>query len=142
MSSWESSPPPVFGVVTGFFPETSPKETWATNPRPLLVLGVRQSVDSGEYHCRVAYGTSKTNSRHAHEDDLVVANISLMDQLGLKSPTRFVISSGREMVIMPWTEEFFRPWSGKSSPFLSRLPADMQRYVAFVVGELDDLPQF
>jgi hypothetical protein len=46
------------------------------------------------------------------------------------------------MAILPWIPEFFRPWSNKRSPIISRLPADMQRYVGNVLGRLDDLPAF
>jgi len=93
------------------------------------------------FFCRVAYGTTKQIEK-AHEDDLVIGNMSMLDQLGLKRTTRFVIHSGRQMVILPWIAEFFRPWSGYSSPVLSSLPEEMQHYVGGVLGSLDDLPQF
>lgn len=66
----------------------------------------------------------------------------MMDALGLKHPTRFVIFSGRHMVIMPWTAEFFQPWTGRRSPILSRLPAEMQKFAGVILSELEDLPQF
>ena len=91
--------------------------------------------------CRIAYGTSKKLDK-AHKDDLVIGNMSNLDQLGLKKPTRFVINSGSQMVIMPWTEEFFKPWTGYSTPILSSLPEDMQRYVGSVLSQLSDLPEF
>lgn len=141
MADWEKTQPRLYSVVTGFFPETSPKERWAIDPRPLLVCGTAKDPDTETYFCRVAYGTSQHLDRK-RPNDLVVGNMSLLDQLGLKRPTRFVINSGAEMVILPWTEEFFRPWSGYRTPVLSTLPEDMQKHVGYVLSELPDLPQF
>lgn len=141
MAEWERNPPRTYNIVTGFFPEVSPKESWATNPRPLLVCGTAQNPDTGMFLCRIAYGTSQQHDE-AHQNDLVVANLSMLNLLSLKTPTRFVIHSGKQMVILPWTERFFRPWTGKESPVLSRLPEDMQRHVGFVLGSQDNLPQF
>jgi hypothetical protein len=141
MAAWEKDSPRLFDIVTGFFPDTSPKGTWATNPRPLLVCGRAQHPSTGMYVCRIAYGTSQ-HIEKAHQNDLVIGNLSLLDQLGLKHTTRFVINSGKHMVVMPWIDEFFKPWRGNSSPVLSRLPDDMQRYVGHVLSEIDDLPQY
>ena len=46
------------------------------------------------------------------------------------------------MVILPWIEEFFRPWTGYTSPVLSSLPEEMQRHVGAVLSQLDNLPEF
>lgn len=138
---WVRRPPYTFDIVTGFFPETSPKETWATNPRPLLICGRAQDPESGMIFCRIAYGTTKQIEK-AHDSDLVIGNMSLLDSLGLKHTTRFVINSGSQMVIMPWTDEFFRPWSGKDSPVLSSLPIEMQRHVGAILSEAENLPEF
>lgn len=46
------------------------------------------------------------------------------------------------MVIMPWTEEFFRPWTGYRSPFLCVLPDEMQKYLGYLFSEMENLPQF
>ena len=141
MPDWERIPPAIYSVVTGFFPETSPKDTWATNPRPLLVCGTATDPESGISFCRIAYGTTKKLDQ-ARPDDLVIGNLGHLDQLNLKYPTRFVIHSGRQMIIMPWTEEFFRPWTGRRSPFLGRLPEEMRRHVGAVLAGLPDLPNF
>ena len=141
-NDWQGTPPCLFHVVTGFFPETSPKETWETNPRPLLVCGVAEDTETSMYFCRVAYGTPRLESAYGRGDDLVIGNLAILDQLGLKKPTRFVVNKGRQMAILPWTDEFFRPWTGYKSPILSILPHDMQRHVGNVVARLDDLPQF
>lgn len=139
--AWENNPPALFSVVTGFFPETSPRETWATNPRPLLVCGVAQDPVDKTYYCRVAYGTTQKLDR-AHEDDVVIANLSMLNALGLKNPTRFVVFTGSQMVILPWTSEFFRPWTSYKSPVLSVMPKDVREHLGFVLSGLDNLPQF
>jgi len=138
---WEREPPRLYDIVTGFFPETTPKGTWATDPRPLLVCGRAYSDVLGINVCRVAYGTTQQIEK-AHDNDIVVGNLSLLDQLGLKHTTRFVINSGKHMVVMPWTAEFFRPWRGKKTPILSHLPDDMQKYVGYTLGTLNDLPPY
>ena len=140
-NDWEKHRPRLYSVVTGFFPETSPKETWATDPRPLLVCGVARDSDTGMFFCRTAYGTTKQIDR-AHENDLVIGNMSMLNQLGLKRTTRFVIHSGKQMAILPWTKEFFRPWTGYNSPYLSCLPEDMQKVVGHDLSQLVDLPKF
>lgn len=141
MASWEATPPSLYNVVTGFFPEEKPKDNWATNPRPLLVCGTAQDPDTGVYFCRIAYGTSQHLGK-AYESDLVIANVSVLNNLELKHPTRFVIHSGTQMQIMPWIEQFFHPWSGFETPILSKLPEDMQKHVGHTLGRLTDLPQF
>lgn len=140
MPGWEESAPAVYSVVTGFFPEASPKKTWATNPRPLLVCGTAQDPDSKVYFCRIAYGSTQVHK--ARVDDLLIGNLSILDQLCLKKPTFFRLAPGSEMVILPWTAEFFRPWSNRKTPVLSRLPEDMQNHVTSVIKWLPDLPAF
>lgn len=140
-ASWEKHPPAMYSIVTGFFPEASPKQTWATNPRPLLVCGTAKHDATGTYFCRVAYGTTKQLDR-AHEDDLLIGNLSMLNAMGLKKPTRFVINSGKQMVILPWTEEFFRPWHGCNSPYIGSLPPDPRNHAGHVLSRLKDLPQF
>lgn len=139
--SWQKNPPQLYNIVTGFFPETAPKETWEVNPRPLLVCGVATDQQDGTHYIRVAYGTTKHLDR-AKKGDLIIGNMSMLNQMCLKTPTRFVIYSGRAMVILPWTDEFFKPWTNFRTPILSKLPHEMARFVAGTLGPLTDLPKF
>lgn len=141
MPAWEKERPNNFDIVTGFFPETSPKTSSTTDPRPLLVCGTAEDKATGTYYCRVAYGTSQHLDR-AWPADLVIGNVSFLNSLNLKKPTRFVLYSGNEMVILPWTRRHFQPWSIFATPVLSSLPDNMQRDVAHVLGSLSDLPEF
>jgi hypothetical protein len=141
LQSWEATAPRLYSIVTGFFPETSPKAAWKDNPRPLLVCGTAVDPDTNMIFCRIAYGTTKKFGK-GHISDLEIGNVSILNYLGLKRPTTFVIHSGTQMVIMPWISEFFQPWSGYHSPTLSRLPEDMQKHVGHVLARLTDLPEF
>lgn len=141
MAEWEKARPRIYNVVTGFFPESSPRATWETNPRPLLVCGVATHEETGRHFCRIAYGTTQ-HLELAKPTDLVIGNLSELDALGLKYTTRFVTNSGKQMVILPWDEEHFRPWSGKRSPVLGLLPEDMQHFLGRVLTSQLDLPQF
>lgn len=141
MADWLNHPPQLYSIVTGFFPEVRPKEIWSSNPRPLLVCGRGLDEATKTYFCRIAYGTTQKLD-NAHSSDLVIANLGILNQLNLKLPTKFVIHSGRQMVILPWNEQHFQPWTGFSSPVLSVLPTDMQRYVGYTLAELNDLPDF
>lgn len=138
---WVKSPPNLYNIVTGFFPEASPKATWQTNPRPLLVCGTAVDPETGMVFCRIAYGTTQKIDR-AHANDLIIGNVSILDQLGLKRTTRFVINSGDQMVILPWIPEFFRPWTGYETPVLSRLEGDVQKDAGHTLAHLNNLPEF
>lgn len=141
MADWERIPPQLYSVVTGFFPETNPRSNWAQNPRPLLVCGRAQDPESGLIFCRIAYGTTQ-NLGKARDADLVIGNLATLNALNLKRPTRFVLFSGRQMVIMPWSQKHFRPWTGFPTPVLGVLSSDMQRLVGFTLARLSDLPEF
>ncbi len=85
------------------------------------------------HFCRIAYGTSQAVKPWL-EPTLAIGNFSMLNALHLKTPTTFVLK-GSNMIILPWTQEFFRPWRGQKSPYLSILPADMQRYVGAILAE-------
>jgi hypothetical protein len=139
--SWDANPPQLYDIITGFFPEANPKQTWADNPRPLLCCGVARDPETRVWFVRVAFGTTQNLSK-AHPSDLVIGNLTMLNGLCLVKPTRFVINSGDRMVILPWTEEFFRPWAARRTPILSKLPLDMQRYVGNTLARLENLPPF
>lgn len=138
MPDWIAAHPHSFDIVTGFFPETRPKPTWADNPRPMLVVGVFRSKSSGRVWVRVAYGTSQVEK--VRPPNLIIGNMSHLDALNLPKPTAFVIHPGNQWAIIPWSEEHFAPWSSFATPIISRLPKEMQEYVERTMQGLTGLP--
>lgn len=134
--------PPLFSIVTGFFPEHSPKDP-AKGPehRPLLVCGVRQDPTTSIIFLRIAYGTKQHPTR-LRAGDVCVANITEMNGLGLIHPTKFVTHSGANMLIMPYIDEFFRPWRGRTSPVLGMLPPAQCEDLRWHLARATDLPRF
>jgi hypothetical protein len=120
MFHWTLIPPKPLYIVTGYYPEANPKEE--TPPcRPLLVLAVQENTGSGaKFVCTITYGTKNIRTQYATPNDVIIQNVSEMNKLGLKTPTRFIISD-EFIVEMEWREPFFEPWSGKSTPILSDL---------------------
>lgn len=137
---WSQHAPPLFTVVTGYFPEILPDKDRGQKLRPLLVCGSRYDPVLGHINLRIAYGTK--NMHRATTNDVIVANISDMDALGLRNPTLFVISSGAEMALIPWTAKHFHPWTGRTSPVLGLLPSNQQTHAHWYLGQATDLPQF
>lgn len=138
MPDWTAAPPRNFDIVTGFFPEARPKPNWAENPRPMLVAGVFRSRSTSRIMVRVAYGTSQVEKiRHPN---LIIGNLSHLNALNLARQTAFVIHPGSQWAILPWTDEHFMPWTQFQTPVISRLPGEMQDYVADVMKGLRDLP--
>lgn len=138
MADWTSTPPRAGSIATGFFPEARPKENWATNPRPLLVLKVYRGKASGSFHVLVAYGTTKTGK--LRDDCLVIGNLSTLNALNLARPTAFVLSPGSNLAILPWSAKHFACWSGFSTPVISHIPKDMEGFVMEVLQTLTDIP--
>lgn len=138
MPDWTSAPPRIYSIVTGFFPEAQPKPNWADNPRPLLVTGVFRNKVSGELWVRTAYGTGEVSKAKGH--CLYIGNLSHLNSLNLAKPTAFVLTPGGQHAILPWSEEHFAPWRQFATPVISRLPEEMQEYVATVLARTSNLP--
>lgn len=137
---WEASAPLIFEVVTGFFPEAKPKPTWATNPRPLLVCGVATDDSTGEHFVRIAYGSKRMEPCGRY--DIPLGNLAKLDALNLPHPTRFVLSA-KDLVILPWTKQHFRPWTRFTTPRIGRFDEELRREVQWAMAEQwDDVPQF
>lgn len=138
MPDWTSKPPRIYDIVTGFFPEAQPKDSWADNPRPLLVTGVFRNKSTLELWVRVAYGTGEVGN--VRGVCLNIGNLSHLDNLRLAKPTAFVLTPGSQHAILPWTKEFFCPWRHFSTPVISSLPPEMREYVKGKLAYRDDLP--
>lgn len=138
MPDWISTPPQDFDIVTGFFPEERPKHNWQENPRPMLVSGVFRGKGSGRVFVRVAYGTSQVEKVRGQQ--LVIGNMSHLDNLNLAKPTAFVIQPGEQWAILPWSEQHFSPWADFETPVISKLPIEMQEFVKQIMSKLKGLP--
>lgn len=138
---WTQNAPPLFAIVTGYFPESYPNPARGPKCRPMLVLGSIRHRATGEIACRVAYGTTQNITR-GHPRDAIVANLGDMNAAGLQHPTRFVTAQGAAMAILPWNAQFFRPWTGHKSPVLGLLPASEQALLRDHLTWLSDLPNF
>jgi len=62
--------------------------------------------------------------------------------INLPHPTRFVLSA-KDLVILPWTQQHFRPWTRFTTPRIGRFDEELCREVQWALAEQwDDVPQF
>jgi hypothetical protein len=124
--------PQVYDIVTGFFPEKKPKGG-TPDRRPLLVTQVLRSRKTGAIAVRVAYGTSQLRFPDRLGRDLIVQNMSDMDECGLQRPTRFVVTPDQQQLLI-WDESNFAPWGAAPSPRRGRLTLDLQKEYAWLMS--------
>lgn len=130
---WVGRWPSAYSIVTGYFPETKPREGGPVC-RPLLVTQILRNKSTGAIALRIAYGTSKIRFPEKANADLIIQNLSDLDDCGLKSPTRFVINPNQQ-IIRPWTTEFFAPWGGSGTPRRGQLPTHLQKEYAWLMTQ-------
>ena len=116
--NWTDSPPSSFDIVTAYFPEEKPKGELRL--RPCLVLDVLKGETSGKIALRIAYGTKNLKIQQRKGIDIIIQNHGHLSEIGLPMATRFNLDS-ENIVILPWTDEFFGCWSGYSQPQIGRL---------------------
>lgn len=133
MPEWVKVPPQAYSIVTGFYPETKPKDG-SLDCRPLLVTQVLQSSKTGETAVRVCYGTTKLKFPQRANLDLIVQNSSDLDACGLLRPTRFVVDPSQQ-VILHWGDTHFMPWTGCLHPRRGMLPLDLQKDYAWLMAQ-------
>lgn len=127
---WLSQPPSAFDIVTAYFPETNPKGELRL--RPCLVLEVMRRPN-GQIGCRVAYGTKNLKFVQRKDLDLIVQNAADLDLVGLPMATRFDLDA-RNLVTLPWTEEFFGCWTGYEHPKIGALTEDYVKSYAYIMA--------
>lgn len=138
MPDWTAIPPSPGDIVAGFFPETKPKQSWSTNPRPLLVLRTYKAKNSGKSAALVAYGT--TQIAKVRQPALIIGNMTSLDMLNLAKPTAFVLSPTRNLAVLPWSDQHFACWKGRQTPVIGRITAEMKEYVHNALVPLGPLP--
>lgn len=129
--NWTLSPPSLFDIVTGFYPETNPR---AGTPalRPCLVTHVYQNTETGAYACEIVYGTKNLKTLTRSGKDLIIQNYSDMCEVGLPVATRFDLDANKR-VILEWAEKNFKPWPNHRSPKIGSLTEDYQKDYAWLM---------
>jgi hypothetical protein len=99
----------------------------------LLVTQVLRGRQTGRIAVRVAYGTSVLRFPEKQSSDLIIQNISDMDECGLQRPTRFVLAPDQQELLI-WDATNFAPWGGSGSPRRGRLPLDLQKDYVWIMA--------
>jgi hypothetical protein len=129
--NWTLSPPNLFDIVTGFYPESKPV---AGTPalRPCLVTHVYQDTETGAYACEIVFGTKNLKILRRRDKDLIIQNFSDMQEMGLYVATRFDLD-GNKRIVVEWSARNFKPWSGYRTPKIGRLTESYQKEYAWLM---------
>jgi hypothetical protein len=130
---WALSPPSLFDIVTGFYPETRPKDGTPAH-RPCLVTAVLLNSQTGQYACRIAYGTKNLKTATRADKDLIISKSSHLDEMGLPIVTRFALDEDL-IATFPWDEPHFRPWTGYKTPKIGALTLEYQKDYAWIMAK-------
>ena len=123
---WLQQPPTAFDIVTAYYPETKPKGDLRLRP----CLSVLQGKTSGGFALQVAYGTKHLKFQQRKSVDLIIQNHTHLQEHGLAMATRFNLDTDN-IVVLPWTEEFFGCWTGRHHPRIGHLSENYIRDLAF-----------
>ena len=134
---WWLTPPSQFDIVSAFFPERG-FDVPGLKLRPALVLAVFQEEESGDYACRLAFGTKVLKLMQRRHLDLIIQNATHLQQLGLYRATRFDLDL---LVTVPWNAEFLGCWSGYRSPVIGTLTEDYVREYAYLMMRRTSVPR-
>lgn len=134
---WTKSPPNLFDIVAGFYPESMPSAVTPAH-RPCLVTAVYVNEETGGFACEIAYGTKRLRLMQRQDKDLIIQNSSDLDEIGLPMATRFDLDR-KNRVVLEWNPENFKPWSGYKTPRIGALTLPYQKDYAWLMlkrGEL------
>lgn len=127
---WLAQPPSAFDIVAARYPETKPKAELRL--RPCLVLDVLRGKKSGDIACCVTYGTKNLKLVQRKHLDLIIQNAADLSEIGLAMATRFDLDE-RNVVILPWSDEFFGCWTGYPHPKIGALTEDYVKEYAYLM---------
>lgn len=128
---WTQSPPSVFDIVTGYYPETKPRGDGPVL-RPCLVLRVLRSKLSGEIAVELTYGTKNLKTWARIDKDIIIQNTTDLDEMGLAVATRFNLDDDHR-IIRPWKPPHFDCWSNQRTPKIGSLLVDYQKEYAWIM---------
>ena len=129
---WTLSPPNLFDIVTGFYPETKPTAGTPAH-RPCLVTHVYQDQELGGFACEIAYGTKNLKTVARRDKDIIIQNSSHLDEIGLPMATRFQLDLDCR-VVLEWSLANFKPWPGYRTPRIGQLTIFYQKEYAWLMA--------
>jgi len=129
---WQAWPPAAYDIVATYFPERDPEPDGSPKLRPALVLNVFVDEESSLHFCEVAYGTTNLKFPQRGHLDLMIQNAADMRDIGLHRATRFDLDK-ENVLILPWTNEFFDCWDGMDTPYMGSLTEDYLKALAWVL---------
>jgi hypothetical protein len=127
--AWTTSPPSAYDIVACWYPEADAPQDAGPTLRPALVVTVLKGERTGDYACRVAYGTTNLKIVKRREVDLIIPN-GHTRQMGLARATRFDLD---RVITLPWVPPFFDPWTGNTTPKIGALTEAYIRDYAFLM---------
>jgi hypothetical protein len=130
--NWPGVPPASYDIVACYYPESEPQPDGSDKLRPALVLNVFKDKAGGGWFIEVAYGTSNLKFTQRSHLDLIIQNASDLRDMGLAKATRFNLNKG-DVVVLPWTPEFFGCWSDMDSPYIGTLTEDYLKDLAWLL---------
>lgn len=113
-------------------PEKEPEPDGSPKLRPALILNVFMDEETGQYYCEVAYGTTNLKFPQRGHLDLIVQNAADLRDIGLHRATRFDMDK-ENVVILPWSREFFDCWDGMDTPYIGSLTEEYLKILAWVL---------
>jgi hypothetical protein len=128
--AWTRSPPSAYDIVACWYPEDEAPTDPGPDLRPALITHVLQGQKTGNFACRVAYGTTVLKITKRKDVDLIIQQRNDLSQIGLPRPTRFDLD---RIVTLPWQPPFFGRWSGYASPKIGSLTETYIREYAWLM---------
>lgn len=133
LPKWANSPPNLFDIVTGYYPESKPKAGTPAH-RPCLVTAVYQNSETGEYACEVTFGTKSLKVHKRQDKDIIIQNLSDLNAIGLPMATRFDLDY-ENRVVFEWKPPNFEPWTGYTTPRIGSLTLEYQKDYAWLMAK-------
>jgi hypothetical protein len=128
--AWTLAQPSAYDIAACWYPQDEAQDKPGPDLRPALITQVLQGKATGQFACRVAYGTTILKIIKRKDLDLIIDQPSDLDQIGLPRPTRFDLD---RVTLLPWEPPFFGCWSGYRSPKLGSLTEKLQREYAWLM---------
>lgn len=130
--SWTKSPPNLFDIVAGFYPESKPRQGTPAH-RPCLVTHVFENQATHAFACQIAYGSKHLKTVTRSDKDIIIQNSTHLDEMGLPMATRFDLDP-ENRVVLEWSPPNFVPWSNRRTPRIGHLTLEYQKEYAWLMA--------